>query len=144
MTTDERRATKARLVASMLQGHAWQEAVSAAGLPLRRSAAYRLTQRVRVLGEVALHDQRHGHASKMREPVRQWLADYGRRAPGTPSRVVQEALRERCGLTVSMAHLNRVRATRGVGSRLGSGGEKDKDKAPAAGQQGAPGVSPGA
>jgi transposase len=126
MDAEERRVAKARLVDGMRQGQSWQEAVSAAGLPLGRSAAYRLTQRVRVLGEAALHDQRHGHPSKLREPVQQWLEAYCRSAPGTPSRAVQAALQQRFGLRVSLSHLNRVRARLGLGSRPGVGGEKDR------------------
>lgn len=143
MDDEGQRAAKARLVEGMLRGQPWEDAVIATGLTLRRSAAYRLTRRVCAFGADALQDQRHGHASKMHEPVRRWLVEYCRGAPGTPSRVVQEALRERFGLTVSIAHLNRVRATLGVGSRLGSGGEKDKVRA-AAGSHRAPGVSPNA
>ena len=126
MDAEERRAAKARLVAGMQQGQSWQEAVSAAGLPVGRSAAYRLTQRVRLLGEEALHDQRHGHPSKLRAPVQQWLEAYCRSAPRTPSRAVQAALQERFGLRVSISHLNRVRARRGLGNHPDAGGEKDR------------------
>jgi transposase len=125
MDETQRRAAKARLVEGMLQGQAWEDAVLVAGLDLRRSAAYRLTQRVCAYGDQALEDHRHGHVSKMHEPVRQWLAAYCRGAPGTPSRLVQAALRERFGLTVSITHLNRVRASLGIGSRARGGGEKE-------------------
>jgi transposase len=124
MDDDAQRAAKARLVAGMLQGVPWEDAVLASGLCLGRSAAYQLTRRVCVVGDRALEDQRHGHVSKMREPVRQWLEASCRDAPGTPSRVVQAALRERFGLTVSIGHLNRVRASLGVGSGLRNGGGK--------------------
>lgn len=120
-----RRAAKARLVEGMLQGQPWEDAVIASGLNLGRSAAYALTQRVCVYGEKALEDQRHGHVAKLHEPVRQWLEAYCRGAPGTPSRVVQAALHERFALTVSIGHLNRVRARLGLGSGLGRGGEKE-------------------
>lgn len=120
-----RRAAKARLVEGMLHGQPWEDAVIASGLNVRRSAAYRLTQRVCVYGDRALEDHRHGHVSKMHAPVRQWLEAYCRGAPGTPSRLVQAALRERCGLTVSITHLNRIRAGLGIGSRAMGGGEKE-------------------
>ena len=120
-----RRAAKARLVEGMLHGQSWEDAVIASGLDLRRSAAYRLTQRVCVYGDRALEDHRHGHASKMHEPVRQWLEAYCRGAPGTPSRVVQATLRERFDLTVSITHLNRIRASLGSGRRPMGGGEKE-------------------
>lgn len=123
-----RRAAKARLVEGMLHGQAWEDAVIAAGLDLRRSAAYRLTQRVCVYGDQALEDHRHGHVSKMHEPVRQWLEAYCRRAPDTPSRQVQAALHERFGFTVSITHLNRVRASLGIGRRAGRGGKDGHDE----------------
>ena len=125
MDDAQRRAAKARLVESMLHGQAWEDAVIASGLDLRRSAAYRLTQRVCVYGDRALDDHRHGHVSKMHEPVRQWLEAYCRGAPGTPSRLAQAALRDRFGLTVSITHLNRIRAGLGIGSRPMGGGEKE-------------------
>jgi transposase len=124
MDDAERRAAKARLVEGMLNGQAWEAAVRASGLDLRRSAAYRLTQRVCAYGNEALADHRHGHVSKMHAPVRQWLEAYCRGAPGTPSRMVQAALWEQFGLAVSITHLNRVRASLGIGRRVGRGGKE--------------------
>lgn len=118
-----RRSAKARLVEAMLHGQPWEDAVIAAGLDLRRSGAYRLTQRVCVYGDQALEDHRHGHVSKMHPPVLQWLEAYCRGVPGTPSWRVQAALRERFGFTVSVTHLNRVRARLGLGRRVGRGGK---------------------
>ena len=48
MDDEQRRAAKARLVAGMLQGQSWQDAVIASGLDLWRSGADRLTQCVHV------------------------------------------------------------------------------------------------
>jgi len=120
-----RRAAKARLVEGMLRGQSWEDAVIASGLDVRRSAAYRLTQRVCVYGERALEDHRHGHVSKMQAPVRQWLEVYCRGVPGLSSRLVQAALRERFGFTVSITHLNRIRASLGIRSRATGGGGKE-------------------
>ena len=50
MDDERRRAAKARLVEGMLRGQSWEDAVIASGLDLRRSAAYRLTQRVCLRG----------------------------------------------------------------------------------------------
>ena len=124
MDSAQRRAAKARLVEGMLQGQPWAEAAHAAGVATSRSSAYRLTRRVCAYGEGALADGRHGHVAKMHPVVRQWLDEYCRGAPGTPSRVVQAALQEHVGLRVSITHLNRVRAALGLGSRRGGGGEK--------------------
>jgi transposase len=116
------REAKVRLVEGMLQGESWQDAVIAAGLALSRSGAYRLTWRVCVRGDAALEDQRHGHVGKMQPPLVEWLEAYCRAAPQTPSRVVQAALQERFGVRVSISHLNRLRAARGLSRR--AGGEK--------------------
>ncbi len=122
MDTAERRAAKARLVESMLQGQPWEDAIIASGLSLGRSGAYRVTWRACVYGEEALADHRHGHVSKMHAPIREWLEASCRAAPGTPSRVVQAALQDRFGLRVSVTHLNRFRAALGLGRR-GRGGK---------------------
>jgi transposase len=116
------REAKARLVEGVLRGESWQDAVIAAGLLLSRSGAYRLTQRVCVQGEEALEDHRHGHVSKMQPPIVAWLEATCRAAPQTPTRGVQAALQERFGVRVSISHLNRVRAARGL-SRHGGGGK---------------------
>jgi transposase len=105
----------------MLRGESWQDAVIAAGLLLSRSGAYRLTQRVCVRGEEALEDHRHGHVSKMRPHVVAWLEETCRAAPQMPTRVVQAALHERFGVRVSLSHLNRVRAARGLSRPVGGG-----------------------
>ena len=117
MQEDQRRAAKGQLIALMQAGHPWQEAAAIAGLPIGRSAAYQLLRHVRLRGEVALQDGRHGHLAKLREPVREWLETTCREAPQTPGHMVQAALRERFGILVSIGHLNRVRAELGVGSR---------------------------
>jgi transposase len=73
-----------------------------AGVRLGRSAAYQLLRNVRLWGEAALQDGRHGHPAKLREPVRQWLEMTCREAPQTPSHVVQAALQERFGILISL------------------------------------------
>ena len=108
---------KRRLIALMQAGHPWQEAAAMAGVRIGRSAAYQLLRNVRLRGEAALQDSRHGHPVKLREPVRQWLETTCRQAPQTPSHVVQAALQERFGILISIGHLNRMRAKLGVGSR---------------------------
>jgi len=111
---EERRAAKARLVATMIHGQSWRDAVEASGLQISRTTAYRLRQSVRAQGEFSLDERRHGHASKLRAPVQGWLGAYCRGAPSTSSHVVQAMLRERFGLSVSVRHLNRIRAALGV------------------------------
>jgi transposase len=117
-------AARKQMITLMQAGHSWQEAAELAGVQISRSAAYRLLQGVRLRGEVALQDGRHGHPAKLRPPVREWLETTCRQAPHTPSHVVQAALQDRFGIQVSIGHLNRVRAELGLGSRA-SGGEKN-------------------
>jgi transposase len=88
-----------------------------AGVQISRSAAYRLLRKVRLQGEAGLQDDRHGHPAKLREPVRQWLKDYCRAAPTTPSHDVQQALESCFGIRVSVSHLNATRAALGLSSR---------------------------
>jgi transposase len=118
MEKELQRSAKGQMVALMQAGHPWQEAAAMAGVQIGRSAAYQLLRNVRLQGEVALQDGRHGRPAKLCEPVRQWLETTCRQAPHTPSRLVQAALLERFGIVVSIGHLNRIRATLGVGSHL--------------------------
>ena len=124
MQEDQRRAAKGLLIAFMQAGHPWHEAAEMEGVRIGRSAAYQLLRNVRLQGEVALQDGRHGHPAKLREPVRQWLETTCRQAPHTPSLLVQAALQERFGILVSISHLNRMRATLGVSSRPVHRGKK--------------------
>ncbi len=118
MEAEQRRGAKRQLIALMQAGHSWQEAATVAGMQISRSGAYRLLQEVRKRGEAALLDGRHGHPTKLRESVREFLETTCRETPSTPSREVQAALQEQFGIFVSIGHLNRVRAQIGVGSRV--------------------------
>jgi transposase len=117
MEAEERVAARGQMIALMQAGHPWREAAAMAGVQIGRSAAYQLLRNVRLRGEVALQDGRHGHPAKLREPVREVLETTCREAPHTPSREVQAVLQERFGILVSIGHLNRMRAKLGVGSR---------------------------
>ena len=117
MDKEQQRVAKGQLVALMQAGHSWQEAVTFTELPISRPSAYRLVQRVRTEGLAALQDGRHGHPTKLREPVLHWLKDFCQAAPQTPSHVVQQELQKHFGLLVSVSHLNATRAALGMGSR---------------------------
>ena len=119
MQEDQRHAAKGRLIALMQAGHPWHEAAAMAGVHIGRSAAYQLLRNVRLRGDAALQDGRHGHPAKLRPPVREFLEITCREAPDTPSHVMQATLQERFGILVSLGHLNRVRAELGIGSRTG-------------------------
>jgi transposase len=124
MDAAQRHAAKVQFIAGMQRGCSWREAAEAAGLQISQATAYRLVQRVRTDGEAALYDGRHGHASKLREPIRQWLEAYCRASPACPSRTVQTVLYERFAVWISITHLNRVRAALGVSRHAQRAGEK--------------------
>jgi transposase len=117
-------AAKAQMVALMQAGHSWQKAAGQAGVQTSRTAAYRLIQRVRTEGIAALEDQRHGHPTKLRQPVRNWLVAFCRAAPASTGRVVQAALLERFGLAVSISQINRLRAALDVSRPRPGAGKK--------------------
>ena len=121
------RAAKMQVVEHMLKEHPWHEAVAASGLQISRSTAYHLLKRVRTEGEAALIDGRHGHPTKLRPPVRQWLEGYWQDRPGTTCQEAQVALEGQFGIRVSQSHLSRVRTALGVTSRPQGAGEKGGD-----------------
>ena len=81
MEAERRRGAKRQLIALMQAGHSWQEAATVAGMQISRSGAYRLLQKVRKRGEAALLDGRHGHPTKLRELVREFLETTCRETP---------------------------------------------------------------
>jgi transposase len=115
---EQRFLAKKHMIVLMQSGHSWQDASRQAGVQISRSSAYRLLQAVRLRGEGALQDGRHGHPAKLREPVLTFLETTVKPAPETPSSDVQAALHKQFGITVSIGHLNRVRAQLGLGSRV--------------------------
>jgi transposase len=125
---DEQQAAKRQLMELMQAGRSWQEAARIAGVQTSRSTAYRWWQAYRTRGEIALHDGRHGHTSKVCEPVLHWLESRCSQAPKTPSSVIQKDLQERFGLVVSITHLNRLRASRGLARQAVRGGKNLRPK----------------
>ena len=110
----DERAAKATMVSCMDQGYLWHEASSIAGVVLSRATAYRLWLRSWRDGPTFLDDGRHGHPSKLRDPIRQWLLDTCTQVPSTPSRLLQTTLADDFGISVSVRQINRVRAALGV------------------------------
>jgi transposase len=124
MERNDRQMARAHLVTAMLAGQPWQEAAAATAMPVKRAMAYRLVRAVRMNGEVALQDGRHGHPSKLRGEARTWVEMFCRDAPQTPSREVQTLLQDRFHLTVSVSQINRLRAALGVGNHSPGAGKK--------------------
>ena len=117
MDQEQRRRAKLRVVGGMQRGLSWQEAAEAAGTRLSRATVFRALRLVRAQGQEALLDGRHGHPSKLTATVREWLLEYCRGAPRTPSRLVRAEIEQRFHTTVSISQINRVRAVLGVSSR---------------------------
>ena len=110
-----RHDAKARLVAAMDAGYRWDEAAATAGLRwFRRSTAYRLALRADRDGTSAFVDGRHGHASKLRDPLPAWIAAYCHAQPHASSPQLQQALQAEFDRTISVRHLSRVRTALGV------------------------------
>jgi transposase len=105
---------RVQVVEAMEQGLPWHEAVNQAGLQISQSTAYRLRQRARRGGKLALLEGRHGHPAKLRGEVREFLEETCRQAPQTPSHEIQARLSKRFTLSISVSQINRVRAALGV------------------------------
>jgi transposase len=114
MTENKLYRARVQLVEAMEQGLPWHEAAKQAGIQISQATAYRLRQRMRQGGKLALQGGRHGHPAKLRGEVREWLKETCRQAPHTPSHEIQAQLAERFALSISISQLNRVRATLGV------------------------------
>src|SRR3712207_6561343 len=101
------RAAKATMIAYMDEGYPWKEAAAKAGVVLSRATAYRLWLRAWREGPSCLDDGRHGHPSKFREPIREWLLATCTQTPTTPGPALQAAIADRFGISVSVRQLNR-------------------------------------
>jgi transposase len=117
---------KRQMMDLMQAGLSWREAASQAGVPTSRSTAYRWFQAYRVHGEAALRDGRHGHPAKVREPVLQWLENRCRDDPHLTSSRLQEACQDHLGVTISITHLNHIRATHGLKRQVARMGKKSR------------------
>src|SRR6184192_461349 len=103
MKAHAQRTARLQLIANMLEGQPWQEAMSHAGLQVGRATAYRLVQLARdpEQSERPFLDERHGHPYKLTGPMRSWIVEYCTQHPGVFSSQVQVELRTRFGLEVS-------------------------------------------
>jgi putative transposase len=128
MDREALRAAKAQMGAHMQAGQSWHKAATNASLQTSRASAYRLLRRVRTEGAVALDDQRHGHPTKVRQPVRDWLAAFCRAAPEATGRTVQAALLGEFGLLISVSQINRLRAALGIRRQVSGAGEKSAER----------------
>jgi transposase len=105
---------KRQMLLFMQAGMSWQEAAKRTGVQTSRSTAYRWLAAFRLRGDDALRDGRHGHPAKVREPVLKWLEERCRSHPQIASSHLQAELEECFGVTISITHLNRVRAASGL------------------------------
>ncbi len=116
VTGEQRQAAKRQIIEHIKQGASVQEARTVAVVPMHRTTVYRLLRRTQTEGEAAFSDGRHGHPVKLRGEARTFLIDFCRTSPAVSSPVLQTALQEQFGLTISVSQLNRVRAALGLRS----------------------------
>lgn len=116
MKAHSQRTARLQLIAAMLEGQSWQQAMTDAGVSIGRATAYRLVHLARdpERSERPFLDDRHGHPYKLTEPLRRWLVEYCTQHPGVFSSQVQAELRMQFGVEVSRGHISRVRAEAGV------------------------------
>lgn len=116
MDDEQRRDAKKQMMELMQAGQSWQEAAHHVGVQTSRATAYRWWQAYRRQGDAALVDARHGHPSKAREPVLNFLESKWSQAPQTKSNMIQQEVREQFGQVISITHLNRLRKAKGLAS----------------------------
>jgi transposase len=116
MKDHPQRTARLQLIEAMRAGHSWQSAVEQSHLQVSRSTAYRLVQLARNEEQAALvvGEGRHGHAYKVTQPVQAWLVEVCTTDPQVPSCRLQAELEATFGITVSIGHLNRLRAQHGL------------------------------
>ncbi len=119
VSPQQRQAAKHEMIEQIEQGASVQQARSQSVVPMHRATVYRLLQRVRTEGETGYTDGRHGHPIKLRGEVRAVLIEFCQTTPSVSSPVVQQAIEERFGQSISVSQLNRVRASLGLSRRKG-------------------------
>lgn len=115
---EQRQAAKRQMIEQIEQGASVQQARSESAVHLHRATVYRLLKRVRAEGETAYLDGRHGHPIKLRGEVRTFLIEVCQASPSISSPVLQLAIQERFGLSISVSQLNRVRASLRLSRRI--------------------------
>src|SRR5258708_11199787 len=83
MKAHSQRAARLQLIANMLKGQSWQEAMANAGLSIGRATAYRLVQLARdpERSERPFLDDMHGHPYKFTGTIRTWVVEDWTQAP---------------------------------------------------------------
>ena len=126
MDKEQRYKAKEQVACLMREGISWKEATTRVGIQVSRATAYRWLAAWRALGAIAFQDGRHGYPAKLRESVRTTLEVMCHQAPEMPSQEVQVALQHQFGISVSIGHLNHVRAQLGIGNHVGRLNKKRK------------------
>jgi transposase len=132
MKAHAQHTARLQLIAHMLEGQSWQQAMTTADLSIGRSTAYRLVQQARdpERSEQPFLDDRHGHPYKLTGSIRSWIVEYCTQHPGVYASQVKTELQAQFGLQVSRGHMNRVRAEAGVTAPW-RGRVQKKNRAPA-------------
>ncbi len=126
MEQEQRQAAKRQMLALMQAGQPWQAATAAVGIQVSRSTAYRWQQQVRMRGEAALQEERHGHPAKVLPSVLHWLESRCQATSQVPSSHLQRELQEQLGVRISISHLNAVRAAHGWSNAASRAGKKSR------------------
>src|SRR5258708_39503815 len=115
MKAHAQRTARLQLIASMLEGQPWQQAMAKANLSIGRSTAYRLVQLARdpERSEQPFLDDRHGHAYKLTEPMRRWVWEDWAQQPGASSSPGKTELQAQVWLAVQPGTIEPVRVEGG-------------------------------
>lgn len=114
MNRAERYAARCQFLELRATGFSWAAAAAAAGLPIKRTAAFLLERWVQREGTTALFDRRAGQPTKLQADVRLWLETTCRAHPDYSGLHLQQELATHFGRTVSVSQINRCRARLGL------------------------------
>ncbi|MBA3468345.1 MAG: hypothetical protein H0T53_01750 [Herpetosiphonaceae bacterium] len=106
--------TQRRVIATMAAGLSWKDACQQADAAISRSTAFRWHARARATGATVVPDQRHGHVWLVDQAVQDWMVTYCQAHPHTPSHLLKTLVETALQRTISVSHLNVVRARLGI------------------------------
>jgi transposase len=113
MDKQQEQGARQVMVELMQAGYNWRKAAEQAGLEVSESTAYYWLRKYRKQGEEGLIDERHGHRGKVSLSVLQWMEALCKSDPYISSSAIQKQLKEQMKSSLSLTHLNRMRAAHG-------------------------------
>lgn len=115
MPTRSLRDQRQLFIAALQAGQDRHTAAAAAGIA--PSTARTWARRFQQEGLAFREPQRHGHPSKFRPAVHQWLVAYCTAHPATPSSQLIPQIAATFGITVGLSRLNTLRQQLGISYR---------------------------